>query len=224
MSDDDVERVRRAVYDTFASTGRAPSRRQIQDLTGIAEYEVSDAIAALAAQRLLVLNLSGNVVMAHPFASINLGFAVMGERTLWWGGCAWDSFAIPNLVRTAPSVLVATTCPACDKPLAWTVTRDGPPDGGEVAHFLIPMSKAWDDVVHTCANQRLFCSEQCVQDWLISTENEQGYLLDLATLWHLAAGWYRGRLDSPYQRKDPQTAAEYFRSVGLRGPFWGLAG
>jgi simple sugar transport system substrate-binding protein len=22
----------------------------------------------------------------------------MGERTLWWGGCAWDSFAIPQLV------------------------------------------------------------------------------------------------------------------------------
>jgi hypothetical protein len=30
-------------------------------------------------------------------------------------------------------------------------------------------------------------------------------------------------LDSPYQRKDPQSAAGYFRSVGLRGPFWGLS-
>ncbi|MGW6915370.1 hypothetical protein ACWGB8_16365 [Kitasatospora sp. NPDC054939] len=31
------------------------------------------------------------VVMAHPFASVPLGFSVMGAHTLWWGGCAWDS-------------------------------------------------------------------------------------------------------------------------------------
>ena len=46
--------------------------------------------------------------------------------------------------------------------------------------------------------------------------------MDLPTLWRLAAGWYTGRLESPYQRRDPQRAADYFRSVGLHGPFWGL--
>jgi len=47
-------------------------------------------------------------------------------------------------------------------------------------------------------------------------------LTTLATLWRLASGWYSGRLDSPYQRTDPQSAADYFRGVGLHGPFWGL--
>jgi hypothetical protein len=61
-----------------------------------------------------------------------------------------------------------------------------------------------------------------VQTWLTSTGHAQGYVMDLATLWRLASGWYNGRLDSPYQRKDPPGAAEYFRSVGLHGPFWGL--
>jgi hypothetical protein len=46
--------------------------------------------------------------------------------------------------------------------------------------------------------------------------------MDLTTLWRLASGWYSGRLDSPYQRKDPQGAVDYFRSAGLQGPFWGL--
>jgi hypothetical protein len=46
--------------------------------------------------------------------------------------------------------------------------------------------------------------------------------MDLATLWRLASGWYAGRLDRGYQRWEPSEAKEYFRSVGLRGPFWGL--
>lgn len=222
MNDEVVERVRRAVYDTFAGHGRPPGRRQLQDLAGADEAQVGEAIAELAAQRQLVLDQSGNVVMAHPFTTLNLGFSVMGERTLWFGGCAWDSFAIPHLVNDEPSVLVATTCPACARPLAWTVTRTRPPEGPEVAHFLVPMARAWNDVVYTCSNQRLFCAEQCVQDWLAGTGQARGYVMDLATLWRLASGWYSGRLDSPYQRKDPPAAAGYFRSVGLHGPFWGL--
>jgi hypothetical protein len=61
-----------------------------------------------------------------------------------------------------------------------------------------------------------------VRAWLASTGHVLGYIMDLATLWRLASGWYSGRLESPYHRKDPQSAAGYFRSVGLHGPFWGL--
>jgi Alkylmercury lyase len=222
VGQDVVERVRRAIYDTLAARGQLPSRQLIRELADVDDVQADEAIAELAAQRHLVLDQSGDIVMAHPFATLNLGFSVMGEKTLWWGGCAWDSFAIPNLVREEPSVLVATTCPGCSRPLAWTVTRSGPPEGTEVAHFLVPMDKAWNDVVHACSNQRLFCSADCVQAWLTTTGNPKGYVLDLATLWRLAAGWYSGRLDSPYQRKDPPSAASYFRSVGLHGPFWGL--
>ena len=222
MNPDIVERVRRAVYDTFAGQGHAPSPEQLRELASVDEAQVKEAITELATQRQLALDPRGAIVMAHPFTSKNLGFSVMGEGNLWWGGCAWDSFAIPSLVTDEPSVLVATTCPACRRALAWTVTRWGPPEGAEVAHFLVPMDKVWNDVVYACSNQRLFCSEQCVRDWLASTGQAPGYIMDLATLWRLASGWYSGRLDSPYQRKDPQSAVGYFRSVGLRGPFWGL--
>ena len=96
MDHDVVERVRRAIYDTFARQGHAPSRQQIRDLAAVNEAEVDEAVAELAAQHHLALDQSGNVVMAHPFTTVNLGFSVMGERNLWWGGCAWDSFAIPT--------------------------------------------------------------------------------------------------------------------------------
>jgi hypothetical protein len=46
--------------------------------------------------------------MAHPFSAMPLGFSVMGARTLCWGGCARDSFALPHLLSSESEVLVAT--------------------------------------------------------------------------------------------------------------------
>src|ERR1700744_4658244 len=112
--------------------------------------------------------------MAHPFSAVPLGFSVMGARTLWWGGCAWDSFALPHLLPDEDEVLVATRCPACWRPHAWNGGTDPPPDGDQVAHFLVPAARMWDDVVHTCGNQRLFCSSGCVADWLERTGSPRG--------------------------------------------------
>jgi hypothetical protein len=219
-----TEDVRLAVFDGFARSGRAPSVEELAARTGLIVPAVGAALRSLHAGRDLVLDASGGgaIVMAHPFASVPLGFSVMGERTLWWGGCAWDSFAIPHLVVSEPEVLVATRCPNCATPHAWNVGRDAAPRGGQVAHFLTPAARIWDDVVHACDNQRIFCDETCVDAWLARAGLPRGYVLDLATLWRLARGWYAGRLDRGYVRRDPDAAAEYFAEVGLRGPFWGL--
>jgi len=217
----DDEDVRVSIYREFATTGRAPSRAALAVRHGVGTDDVSAALQRLADARHVVL-AGDDVVMAHPFASIPLGFSVMGASTLWWGGCAWDSFAVPHLVPDAGDVLVATTCPACGRALAWVVGADAPPDGRELAHFLVPVPHIWDDVVHTCGHQRLFCGEACIAAWLVETGNERGYVLDLPTLWRLARGWYAGRLDHGYTRRDPSTAAAYFAEVGLHGPFWGL--
>ncbi|MDQ1576605.1 MAG: hypothetical protein QOH55_1755 [Microbacteriaceae bacterium] len=218
----DTERIRLAIYQRFAETGQSSSREYAAAETALDDATVDVAFETLADQRHIVLGEDGEIVLAHPFASINLGFSVMGEHTLWWGGCAWDSFAIPHLVADEPSVLIATTCPGCGKPLAWTVTRDHPPEGSEVAHFLTPIARVWDDVLDTCAHQRIFCGEQCVEVWLTETGHERGSVFDLATLWRLAAHWYEGRLNTPYRRREPAQSSAYFRKAGLRGAFWGL--
>jgi hypothetical protein len=46
--------------------------------------------------------------------------------------------------------------------------------------------------------------------------------MDLTTLWRLASHWYDGRLEYGYTRREPASAAEYLRGVGLAGSFWGL--
>ncbi|MFG1998489.1 organomercurial lyase [Spirillospora sp. NPDC048911] len=218
----DNEDLRLAVYRWFAETGQAPQVAELADRFGVDTGVVRGGLRALAGQRHVVLDDQDRVLMAHPFASIPLGFAVMGTSTLWWGGCAWDSFALAHLLPDEPDVLVSTRCPGCDRPHAWVVGRDAPPGGDQVAHFLVPVARMWDDVVHTCGHQRLFCGESCVDDWLERSGNERGYVMDLATLWRLASGWYAGRLDRGYTRREPATAAAYLREAGLRGPFWGL--
>ena len=216
-----IERVRLAVYDGFRRTGRSPAYEPLAAAAGVELDAVPEALAALDRSRDLVLR-DGRIVMAHPFTAVPLGFSVMGDRVLWWGGCAWDSFAIPHLVPEERTVLVATTCPGCGAALAWLVDDRRPPDGAEVAHFLTPVAHIWDDVVHSCGHQRLFCCTDCVDQWLARTGRERGYVMDLSTLWALARDWYRGRLEPGYRRREPSEAAEYFRSVGLHGPFWGL--
>ena len=223
-SAEQVEAIRLSIYRGFAGDGRPPDIFELAIQRDLSVDEVTVALHELADGRHLVLDNGPdppNILMAHPFSAIPLGFVVMGQRTLWWGGCAWDSFALPHLVPTVHDVLVATDCPACDRPHALRVTTDGPPPGEQVAHFLVPAAHMWDDVVHTCANQRIFCSEACVDDWLAATGQSRGYVMDLTTLWRLAQHWYDGRLDPGYTRRDPAASGEYLRTVGLEGPFWG---
>ncbi len=216
-----LEDVRLAVYAGFARDSLPPGLEEIARQLDVTPPTVRRAVAQLAALRHLALDEAGRIAMAHPFSAVPLGFSVMGANTLWWGGCAWDSFAMAHLLTWEPALLVATICPACSTPHAWNVDRAAPPAGQQVAHFLVPAARMWDDVVHTCGHQRLFCNAACVQDWLDRTGNTQGYVMDLRTLWRLASDWYTGRLDRGYTRREPAAAADYLRSVGLSGPFWG---
>lgn len=217
--DDLVEDVRLCIYRSLASTGRTPEVSELVSIAGSVVMAAS-CIERLAAGRHLVLDDEGEIVLAHPFATRSFGYSVMSADTLWWGGCAWDSFALPNLLDVG-EMLVATRCPTCGSPLAWVVGTDGPPEGDEVAHFLVPAAQMWDDVVHTCSNQLLFCGNGCIDRWLAESGHAEGYRMDLDTLWRFASRWYDGRLDRGYQRRNPETASAYLRSVGLTGSFWG---
>jgi len=218
----DTEDLRLAVYRCFAATGRPPSASDLAAQFGAGSEQIEQGLRELADGRHLVLGEHGQIVMAHPFSAVPLGFAVMGRDTLWWGGCAWDSFALPHLLPDQGDVLVATRCPACNRPHAWNVGASRPPAGDQVAHLRTPAARMWDDVVDTCRHQRLFCDQDCIDAWIIATGTEPGYIMDLGTLWRLASRWYEGRMDRGYVRRDPAQSSDYLRSVGLSGTFWGL--
>jgi hypothetical protein len=204
------------------SRGRVVVQFDRQEPVSLGVVDATDAIQALADLRAWALGADGAIELAHPFGTRSFGYSVMSATTLWWGGCCWDAFAIPHLVPDCGPAIVAGACPACQTALAWRVDTAGPPNGGERAHFLVPAQHMWDDVIHTCSNQLLFCGDDCIEAWLDATANPNGYRMDLETLWRFAAHWYDGRLDRGYRRRDPAEALSYFRDVGLRGAFWGL--
>ena len=218
----DTEDLRLAVYERFRR-GEIPRVRDLAVALSASSEEIAAGLESLAAARHVALAPDGEIAMAHPFTAVPLGFSVMGRNHVWWGGCAWDSFALPHLLPAEGPMLVATTCPACGQAHAWQVDNQEPPAGDQVAHFLVPTARMWDDVVFTCGNQRIFCSESCVDSWMERSQRPRGYVMDLTALWRLASGWYAGRLSRGYVRREPSASAEYLRSVGLSGEFWGLA-
>ena len=130
MSEMDVEDLRLLIYDNFRRIGRVPPVAEMATDVGLSPTEeVTGGIEELARQRHVALDDDGEIAMAHPFASINLGFEVMGRNTLWWGGCCWDSFALPHLLTDEPDVLVATQCPGCGQPQC--VGRESPRATGQ---------------------------------------------------------------------------------------------
>jgi hypothetical protein len=82
----DLEDLRLLVYDNFRRLGRVPSTGELATTLLATEHEVAAGIRELATLRHVALDDDNNIVMAHPFAAINLGFSVMGRSTLWWAG------------------------------------------------------------------------------------------------------------------------------------------
>jgi hypothetical protein len=85
----DPEDLRLAVYQGFAADGRAPAVDALAGLLRADQATVTAGLRDLADARHLVITEQYRILMAHPFAAIPLGFAVMGQRTLWWGGTTW---------------------------------------------------------------------------------------------------------------------------------------
>jgi hypothetical protein len=220
----DLTAVRLHVYRRFADDAAAATPSELAAAFGGTEADALEALRALDDAHLVVLDPARTrIVMAHPWSADPIGFTVSSPVQKWWGGCAWDSFAIPAL--TGQDCLVATHCPSCGRPLALDVAPGEPPDPGAdagklVAHLPVPVLRMWEDVVTTCSRQRLFCSREHVTEWLARTGTDRGEVLDLTALWRLATGWYAGRLTAGYRRRTPDEAAGFFASIGLTSDFW----
>jgi len=218
----DLNHVRMYVYRQLSERAVAATPAGIAAEFGITPAAARDALRALHDAHLVVLDPGGEqIVMAHPWAAVPLGFVVASSTQKWWGGCAWDSFAIPMLA--GESCLIATHCRGCGEPIALDAGPgewSGPTNSQIVAHLPVPVLRMWDDVVATCDSQRLFCHEGHLADWLARTGTGRGAVLDLDQLWRLATGWYAGRLTAGYRRRTPAEAAEFFASISLTGEFW----
>ena len=141
-------RVKLAVYEHFAATGRRPTVDEAAERMSGGVAEVLDAYSRLRAHRLLVLEQDGTSIrMAPPFSGVPTPHAVTAGGVRYFANCAWDALGIPAALHRPGEV--RSQCEQTGEPLRLRVGSDGPEPSSWLFHCLVPAAKWWDDIVFT---------------------------------------------------------------------------
>jgi hypothetical protein len=140
--------VKLAIYETVARTARVPLINELAEQLGEGVVDVRQAIAELASQRLLVLEVeSGEIRMAPPFSAVPTAHRVtVGDQT-YVANCIWDAFGIAAALQDDAEV--RTSCGDCDEPMAFMVQAGRPLAVPCAIHYAVPAAHWWDDIVHS---------------------------------------------------------------------------
>ena len=143
----DIE-VRRVVYDHTMREGHIPLVVEVASTLGAALPDVQSSFARLSDAHVLVLQESGEVLMANPFSAIPTLFVVEAAGRQYWGNCIWDSLGI--LAMLGQDGRVVTSCADCSESLMVEV-RGGQLITGNVGviHYAVPAARWWDNIRYT---------------------------------------------------------------------------
>jgi hypothetical protein len=132
--------LRNRIYGQLVELGRVPT---------IAETGAEpDALWRLHDEHALVLEPDGSAIrMLNPFSGVPTPYRVRAAGCKWFANCVWDAFGIPAALGTDGHV--STTCLDCGEPLEVDVADGRIEPENLVAHFLVPASHWWDDIVFT---------------------------------------------------------------------------
>jgi hypothetical protein len=140
--------IRRLVYDIFRNEGQPPGIFEIADWLNKPVSMVKDAFHRLAQGHILVLQPeSGEILMANPFSTVPTPFLVEANDQSWWGNCIWDALGI--LAMIGKDGQVRSSCPDCGEGLRLSVKNGEMESTSHLAHFSVPASRWWDDIVFT---------------------------------------------------------------------------
>ncbi|MFN2540950.1 MAG: organomercurial lyase [Chthoniobacterales bacterium] len=150
MPDYDLDtKVRLAIYEVTAETGRGPNSSEISRKLDIDEANVIAAFGRLHAKR-LVLPEPGDptrIRMAPPFSGIPTAFPVEANGKKYFANCVWDAYGI------AAALHCDAVSHALDghtgEPLTLEVKNGRPVVKPYVAHFAVPAAHWWDDLIFT---------------------------------------------------------------------------
>jgi hypothetical protein len=139
--------VRRYVYETLLTEGFMPSLSDVAVGISVEPDSVREAFGRLAVARVLVLQESGEILMANPFSAVPTPFMVETEERRYWGNCIWDALGV--LAMTGVDGRVEASCGDCSEAMAVEVR------GGELVahtgliHFAVPARHWWDNIKFT---------------------------------------------------------------------------
>lgn len=144
--------VKVAIYQHFATTGRAPTAEHMATHARVSLEEMLAIFARLRAQRVLALEPDGETIrMAPPFSGVPTQHRVVSDGVHYYANCAWDSLGIAAALRRPATV--HSRCEQSLAPFELAIGEGGPPPGfandGWLFHCLVPAAQWWQDIVFT---------------------------------------------------------------------------
>ncbi len=136
--------LRLLIYDEIVRTGETPVVVTLARLVGASLDDVRASLRRMHDAHVLVLQPTGEILMANPFSAVPTPFlAEVGGRR-WFGNCIWDALGIIATLHADGRVLAS--CGSSGERMELSVS-DGVLAGQGVVHFALPARRWWEDIV-----------------------------------------------------------------------------
>ena len=150
MPSEDLDtKVKFAIYEITAESGRVPSSSDVSRKIDIDEAEVLAAFGHLHTKR-LILPEPGDptrIRMAPPFSGVPTKFPVEARGKQYYANCVWDAYGIAAALHC--DAISHTSDGQTGEPLTLGVKNGAPVLKPYVAHFAVPAAHWWDNLIFT---------------------------------------------------------------------------
>jgi hypothetical protein len=136
--------LRLLIYDEIVRTGETPVVVTLTRLVGASLDDVRASLRRMHDAHMLVLQPTGEILMANPFSTVPTPFlAEVGGRR-WFGNCIWDALGIIATLHADGRVLAS--CGSSGERMELSVS-EGILAGQGTVHFALPARRWWEDIV-----------------------------------------------------------------------------
>jgi hypothetical protein len=136
--------LRLLIYDEIVRTSETPAVATLARLLNAPLDDVRASLRRMHDAHMLVLQPTGEILMANPFSAIPTPFVAEVGGRRWFGNCIWDAFGIIATHHTDGRVL--TSCGISGETMELSV-NDGVLAGRGIVHFALPARRWWEDIV-----------------------------------------------------------------------------
>jgi hypothetical protein len=148
LSENIIWEIRAFIYQHFAETTRAPSKKQVTARFALADGEAASAYEQLHQRHAIFLEAgTHNILMANPFSGIRTQFKVQANGKNYFASCAWDSFGIPATLHVDAEIEAA--CSQTSELIHLSINDGRVSNSDALVHFLVPFKDWYNDLVFT---------------------------------------------------------------------------
>lgn len=203
-------------------TGRLPTLADLAATCGWSDGEVRSAIRQLEDDHGLVCHPgTEDVWVMPPFSLVPTAFWVQSEGRGWWASCIWCALGVCALAGS--DATIHTRLAGESREVVLHVGANSVEPSGLVAHFPVPVARAWDNVHRFCGSTLVFESAEEVDAWCARHAIPRGDIQPLEKVLELAHAWYGDHAAPDWKKWSASEAAAIFASLGLDAETWALA-